>query len=84
MLNKYPSFCFSLNSFVDETTAKIGTKECVEHDLLLPYPVLTEKPGDFVASFKFTVMVNKASTSVLTGLPIDESLYKTDKKIEDK
>lgn len=45
---KYPSLCFSIRDF-DEITAKMGVKECSEHDLLVPYHVLTEKAGEFVA-----------------------------------
>jgi hypothetical protein len=32
-----------MRAFEDEITAKLGVKECVEHDLLNPYPVLLEK-----------------------------------------
>jgi methionine aminopeptidase len=32
---------------------------------------MTEKPGDFVAQFRFTVMVTKAKTTALTGLEVD-------------
>jgi methionine aminopeptidase len=71
VLNRYPSFLFSLNSFEDETSAKLGVKECVEHNLLIPYPIMTEKAGDFVAQFRFTVMVTKAKTTALTGLEVD-------------
>ncbi len=39
--NRFPSFPFSLNSFEDLLIAKIGVKECLEHELLVPYPVLT-------------------------------------------
>jgi methionine aminopeptidase len=60
-----------LNSFEDETSAKLGVKECVEHNLLLPYPILTEKAGDYVAQFKTTVMITKGKTTALTGLPVD-------------
>jgi len=28
VLNKYPSFCFSLNAFEDELGSKLGVKEC--------------------------------------------------------
>lgn len=31
---------FSLRGFEDVTGAKIGVKECVDHELLVPYPVL--------------------------------------------
>ena len=32
-------------------------KECVQHELLQPYPVLWEKEGDHIAHVKFTVLV---------------------------
>lgn len=84
VLNRFPSFCFSLNSFEDEITAKLGIKECLQHELLIPYPVLVEKAGTFVAQFKFTVMITKGKTTALTGLTIDESLFKTDLFIKDQ
>ena len=76
--------CFSLNSFEDEITAKLGVKECLEHELLVPYPVLAEKAGSEVAQFKITVMITKGKTTSLTGLPIDEEMFSTENKIEDK
>lgn len=84
VLARYPSFCFSINSFEDQNVAKLGVKECLDHELLVPYPVLTEKPNQYVAQFKVTVMITKGKTTALTGLPIDESLFKTDKEIKDE
>lgn len=84
VLDRYPSFCFSLNSFEDPIAARIGIKECLEHELLVPYPVLTEKPGNVVAQFKFTVMITKGKTTALTGLPLDENLFKTENSIKDE
>ena len=62
VLERHPTFCFALNSFQDQMNARLGIKECMEHDLLLPYPVLTEKPGQYVAQFKLTVMITKGKT----------------------
>lgn len=84
VLDNYPSFCFGLNSFKDPITARIGIKECLEHELLVPYPVLTEKAGAFVAQFKFTVMITKGKTTALTGLPLDEALFKTENELKDQ
>lgn len=84
VVSRYPSFCFSLNSFEDEVQAKLGLKECLEHELLVPYPVLAEKTGDVVAQFKFTVMITKGKTTALTGLPLDESLFKSEHEIKDQ
>ncbi len=84
VLGRYPSFCFSMNSFEDVNSARLGLKECLEHELLVPYPVITEKAGTYVAQFKVTVMVTKGKTTALTGLPIDEALFKTEHSIKDE
>lgn len=80
----YPSFCFSVTGFEDQNSTKLGLKECLEHDLLVPYPVLCEKQGEYVAHFKMTVMITKGKTTLLTGLPIDEELLKTEHSIKDQ
>ena len=46
---KYPTLPFSIRGFEDLTGAQVGVKECLEHELLMPYQVLTEKKGEFVA-----------------------------------
>lgn len=84
VLGRYPSFCFSLNSFEDPNIARLGLKECLDHELLVPYPVIVEKPGSLVAQFKITVMITKGKTSALTGLPFDETLFKSEHEIKDE
>ena len=80
---KSPSMPFSIATLEDTTTAKVGVAECVNHDLLHMYPVLTEKPGEFVAQFKATVALLPAGTLVLNGLPFEETFYEPTHKIED-
>jgi hypothetical protein len=76
---------FSLRAFEDQTGAKVGVRECVDHDLLIPYPVLEEKAGEFVAHFKATIAVLPKSTGVLCGdLAFDAAKLKTDKEIKDE
>jgi methionine aminopeptidase len=62
VMNRFPALCFSMRAFEDEISAKIGVKECIEHDLLNEYPVLSEKQGDIVAHFKYTVLITSGST----------------------
>jgi hypothetical protein len=45
---------------------------------------MTEKPGNFVASFKSTVMITKGKTTALTGLTIDDTHFKTEHSIKDE
>ena len=81
---KFPTLPFSIRSFEDTTMAKVGVKECLEHDLLTSYPVLVEKHGEFVAQFKATIVVQPRSTIVLAGEhPLQVDRFDTAKKIED-
>lgn len=67
---KFPTFPFSLRSMPDEQGAKMGIRECATHELLMAYPVLMEKKGDFISHTKFTVLLlPNGNTSVITGLP---------------
>lgn len=54
---KFPTLPFSIRGFEDLTGAKVGIKECQNHELIMSYPVLTEKKGEIVAQFKGTVCV---------------------------
>lgn len=66
---KFPTLPFSLRS-LDEKRGKLGISECVKHDLVVPYPTLYEKAGEFVAQFKFTVLILPSQTSKLNSLPL--------------
>jgi hypothetical protein len=66
-----------------KTTMKLGLSECVKNELLHPYPVLSEKKGEIVAQFKYTVAVRNDNPIIICGLPIDVTKYETDKKITD-
>lgn len=72
---RFPTLPFSVRSFADETTARMGVRECVTHELLAPYPVLQERPTrdngerDFVAHVKVTVLLlPSGNTAQITGL----------------
>lgn len=81
---KFGVMPFTLRYFEDEVKAKMGLKECLNHKLIEPFPVLHEKEGEFVAQFKFTVLLMPTRSHKITGLPVDMSLYKTEHKIEDE
>ncbi|CAN8254725.1 unnamed protein product [Cochlearia groenlandica] len=52
---------------LEEKRARLGLVECVNHGLLHPYPVLYEKPGDFVAQIKFTVLLMPNGSDRITS-----------------
>ncbi len=82
--DKYPTMPFSIASIKDATAARVGVAECINHDLLHIYPVLTEKTGEFVAQFKATIALLPSGPLVLTEVPFEAELYETACKIEDK
>jgi len=84
-VEKYPTMAFTLRAFEDETSAKLGISEAYKHSLFYPYPVLTEKSGEFVAQFKYTVAILKNGLLVLAGLPAElEGKVKSEHKITDE
>lgn len=75
---------FVLRDFEDEKKARMGVIECAKHDLMEPYPVYYEKEGEFVAEFKYTVLIMPNGTMKITGIPLDLELYQSDKQITDE
>ncbi len=53
-------------------------QEAIAHNLLIPYPVKTEKRGEYVAQQKFTALVRESGTERLTvhPPPYVHSVYK--------
>ena len=86
MNKKFPTLPFSIRGFEDTTGAKVGVKECIEHELLMEYPVLTDKPDNFVAQFKATVVVQPRSTVLICGGRdlLNKDAIDSDKKIKDE
>lgn len=83
-MKKYATLPFSIRGFEDLTGAKVGVKECMDHELICSYPVLSEKQGNFVAQFKATVVVQPKSTAILCGArALNKAGIESDKKIKD-
>ncbi|ORX93563.1 Creatinase/aminopeptidase [Basidiobolus meristosporus CBS 931.73] len=54
---------------VEDARLRLGLQECVNHQLLTPYPIYTEKRGEYVAQFKLTVVLTPKGPQRLTSLP---------------
>lgn len=79
---RFPTLPFAIRAFEDPVGAKVGVKECVDHDLLTGYPVLTEKAGEIVAQFKATIAVLPRSTVILAGdIPL-AARFESEKKLD--
>lgn len=81
---KFNLMPFTLRICEDEKMARLGVIECAKHDLVEPYPVYYEKEGEFVAEFKYTVLLLPNGTTKITGLPLDLEVYNSENKITDE
>lgn len=86
--NKCNTMPFALRSFEDENKARLGVKECVEHGLVEPYTVLWDKEGEFVAQFKFTVLLMPNGPLRITGpgcgkIKFDPSRFVSEHSVQD-
>ena len=80
---RFPTFPFTVRAFEDEKSAKLGLVECLKHGLLTPYPILSEKAGEFVAHIKFTALITATGTVKITGVTIDKSTINTQCQVTD-
>merc|ERR1712050_570128 len=69
---RFPALPFTLRAIEDEQVARVGVVEAKRHELLDEYPVLKEKDKEFVAQFKFTVLLLPGGTKKITGLPLGD------------
>jgi len=81
---RFGNMPFTLRSFDDEKKARMGVVECVNHKLIEPFTVLYEKEGEYVAQFKFTVLLMPSGSHKITSGPIDLDLYETTLGVEDE
>lgn len=72
---KFPTMPFTIRALEDERQAKLGVRECMQHQLLTGYPVLYERHGDFVAHVKFTILLLPNGNTKITGLDLPAGLY---------
>jgi len=83
---KAPALPFSLTC-LDEKKRRLGITEIVKHELVDSYPVLFEREGEFIAQFKFTVMILPSGTEKLGQnnpfpLPAVSSQYSITEEIQ--
>lgn len=81
---KFGLMPFTLRLFDEEVKARMGVVECVKHDLVQPFNVLYEKPGEVVAQFKFTVILMPNGPLKITGLPFDSEFYQSEHSVQDE
>eukprot|EP00401_Gymnodinium_catenatum_P050842 CAMPEP_0117513916 /NCGR_PEP_ID=MMETSP0784-20121206/29800_1 /TAXON_ID=39447 /ORGANISM="" /LENGTH=392 /DNA_ID=CAMNT_0005309695 /DNA_START=106 /DNA_END=1284 /DNA_ORIENTATION=- len=70
---RFPALPFTLRAIEDEQVARVGVSEAKRHELLEEYPVFKEKDKEYVAQFKFTVLLLPGGTKRITGLPLGDA-----------
>jgi len=66
---KYGPMGFNSRSFSD-VKLRLGLVECVRNGLIIPYPVLYERPDAVVAQFKFTALILPSGIQKLASVPL--------------
>ena len=82
VMAKFPDTPFTIRALEDQRAAKLGVKECLDHGLLMDYPVLHESKDEIVAHFKSTVLLMPSGNQRITSHPLQE--LQTDKKVTDE
>ncbi|KAM7006076.1 proliferation-associated protein 2G4a [Tautogolabrus adspersus] len=81
---RFDAMPFTLRAFGDEAKARLGVVECAKHELLQPFSVLHEKEGEFVAQFKFTVLLMANGPHRITTGLFDADLYQSEHDVQDQ
>ncbi|KAG9269096.1 proliferation-associated protein 2G4b [Astyanax mexicanus] len=80
---RFDAMPFTLRAFEDESKARLGVVECAKHELLQPFNVLHEKEGEFVAQFKFTVLLMANGPLRITSGLLEPEHYKSEFEVQD-
>jgi len=81
---RYSAFAFAIRSFEDELLARAGVQECVSKGVVVQYPVLIEKAGNYVAQFQWTVLISAKRIICFSSQDLDVSTLQTEGSIADE
>ncbi|KAI7859508.1 DNA-binding protein [Circinella umbellata] len=82
--NSAGHFPFSLRQLSDERKSRMGIVECAKHQCVIPYDVVYEREGAFVAQFMTTLLVTKNGNVMATDPKFNPAVIKSDKSIKDE
>lgn len=77
-------FPMNIRNVDDIRKVRMGLIECVSHQVLLSYDIMTEKEGEHIAQFFTTFGITKNGIVKFTNPSFTPDLYKTDKQIKDQ
>ena len=79
---KFGTMPFTMRAIEDLKSARMGVTECVNHQVMEPYEVMYDREGEFIAQFKYTVILRPSGNYKITGIPFDCSLYESEFSIK--
>lgn len=82
--SKFGNMAFHFRDVEDEKKFRMGMGECIQHNLVVPYEVLWEKNGEYIARFVYTVLILPNGPLKITDYPFDAKVIKSDKKVTDE
>ncbi|KAI3405132.1 hypothetical protein KGF56_002088 [Candida oxycetoniae] len=77
-------FPYNIRNLEDPKRSRGGLAEPVNHKILLPYDVVVEKDGEYVAQFYTTFGITKTGIVKYASPVFDSELYQSDKKVTDE
>lgn len=77
-------FPYNIRNLEDVKKSRGGLAEPVNHRILLPYDVVVEKEGEYIAQFFTTFGITKHGIVKYTSPEFDADFYKSDKLIKDE
>lgn len=81
---KAGNFPIALRDLSDLKKARMGVVECTKSQTLLPYDVVYEREGAYVAQFLTTLLVTKDGNIMATDPKFNQALIKSDKKVDNE
>ena len=81
---KFGYMPFTMRAIEDLKSARMGVTECVNHQVMEPYDIMFDKEGEFIAQFKYTVLLRPCGNYKITGVPFDPSLFQSEFSIKNQ
>lgn len=74
-------FPANVKIFENPRKVRVGLIECANHEVVLPYDIMEEKKGEYIAQFFTTVGLTKNGVVKFTSPTFVPEFYQTDKKV---
>lgn len=88
-LNEFKSkvtglFPANVKIFENPRKVRVGLIECSNHEVILPYDIMEDKAGEYVAQYFTTVAITRKGLVQFTNPSFEAAFYNTDKKVQDE